>query len=67
MTLTADLLSCRAEVHPKEAEGGPRHLIGPMVSAALFGQRMSAAAGPALALGAEQSHLLGRVALTYQF
>jgi len=50
-----------------EAEGGPRHLIGPMVSAALFGQRMSATAGPTLALGAGQSHLLGRVALTYQF
>jgi hypothetical protein len=38
-----------------------------MVSAALFGQRMSATAGPTLALGAGQSHLLGRVALTYQF
>jgi hypothetical protein len=51
----------------QEAEGGPRHLIGPMVSAALFSERLSATAGPALALGAGQSHLLGRVALTYQF
>jgi len=51
----------------KEAEGGPRHLIGPMISAALFGQRLSAAAGPALALGTGQTHVLGRAALTYQF
>jgi hypothetical protein len=51
----------------QEAEGGARHLVGPVVSAALFGQRMSATAGPALALGAGQSHLLGRAALTYQF
>ena len=51
----------------QEAERGPRHLVGPIVSAALFGQRMSASAGPALALGAGQTHLLGRAALTYQF
>ena len=51
----------------EEAEGGARHLVGPVVSAALFGQRMSATAGPALALGAGQTHVLGRAALTYQF
>lgn len=51
----------------EEAEGGARHLIGPVVSAALFGQRMSATAGPAIAWGVGQSHLIGRAALTYQF
>ena len=51
----------------QEAEGGARHLVGPVVSAALFGQRMSATAGPALALGVGQTRVLGRAALTYQF
>ncbi len=50
-----------------EAEGGARHLLGPTLSATLFGQTLSATAGPALALGAGQRHLLGRVALAYQF
>jgi hypothetical protein len=51
----------------QEAEGGARHLVGPVVSAALFGQRLSATAGPAIALGVGQSHLIGRAALAYQF
>jgi hypothetical protein len=51
----------------EEAEGGPRHLIGPVISAALFGQRLSVSAGPAVALGVGDSHVLGRVALSYQF
>jgi len=51
----------------EEAEGGARHVVGPTISVALFGQRLSATAGPALALGAGQTHVLGKAALTYQF
>jgi hypothetical protein len=51
----------------REAEGGARHLLGPTVSAALFNERVSATVGPAVALGAGQSHLLGRVAVACQF
>src|SRR5437870_2403648 len=37
-----------------EAEGGARHILGPVVSAALWSQRVSLVGGPALALGAGQ-------------
>jgi hypothetical protein len=50
-----------------EAEGGARHVLGPSLSAAFLGDRLSIAAGPAVALGAAQAHLLGRIALACQF
>jgi hypothetical protein len=50
-----------------EAEGGARHVLGPVVSAALWSQRVSLVGGPAVALGAGQGRLLGRLALACQF
>jgi hypothetical protein len=50
-----------------EAEGGARHLIGPVVSAALWSQRVSVVGGPAVALGPAKAHLLGRIGVACQF
>lgn len=50
-----------------EADGGARHLIGPVVSAALFDQRVSVVAGPAVALGSSQGRVLGRIGVACQF
>jgi len=50
-----------------EAEGGARHILGPVVSAALWSQRVSLVGGPALALAAGQTRALGRVAVACQF
>ena len=50
-----------------ETEGGARHILGPVVSAVLWSQRVSLVGGPALALGAGQARALGRVAVACQF
>jgi len=50
-----------------EADGGARHIVGPVISAALLGQRLSLVSGPAVALGAGQRRFLGRAALACQF
>jgi hypothetical protein len=50
-----------------DSEGGARHLAGPVVSAALWNQRVSIAGGPAVALGQGQSRLVGRIGAACQF
>lgn len=50
-----------------ESEGGARHIVGATFSAALIGDRMSIVAGPAVALGSAQTHVMGRVALGCRF
>jgi hypothetical protein len=49
-----------------DAEGGARHLIGPVVSAALWNERVSVVGGPAVALGSAKAHLLGRIGVSCQ-
>ena len=51
----------------EEAEGGARHIIGPVLSVALWDQRISLVGGPAVVLGAAQNRVLGRLALSCQF
>jgi hypothetical protein len=50
-----------------EAEGGARHIVGPVLAAALWSQRISLVAGPGVALGAGQTRALGRIAVACQF
>jgi len=55
-------------VDAEEAEGGARHILGPVVSAALWNQRISLVGGPAVALGGPgETRVLGRVSLSCQF
>jgi hypothetical protein len=49
------------------AEGGARHIAGPIVSAAFLDERLSLVAGPAVAFGKGQGRLLGRLGLALQF
>lgn len=50
-----------------EAEGGARHILGPVLAAGLWDQRISLVGGPAIALGPGQPRALGRVGLSCQF
>ena len=50
-----------------ESEGGARHIVGPVVSAALWNQKVSLVGGPAVALGANQPRVLARVGAACQF
>lgn len=50
-----------------ESEGGARHLLGPVGSLGLLGDRLSLLAGPAVVFGPEGTRLLGRAALGYSF
>lgn len=55
------------ETFADSAEGGARHLAGPVVSAVLLGDRMSLTGGPALAFGNTTTRLVGRVGMSLQF
>lgn len=50
-----------------ESEGGARHIVGPVVSAALWSQKVSLVGGPAVALGDAQPRVLARVGAACQF
>jgi hypothetical protein len=54
------------ETFDDEAEGGPRHFIGPTASARLLGDRLSLVGGPAFGLNRAPS-VLGRMAIGYSF
>jgi hypothetical protein len=49
------------------AEGGARHIAGPIVSAVFLDERLSLVAGPAVAFGRGQGRMLGRLGLALQF
>jgi len=49
------------------AEGGARHVLGPVLSATLLRDRLSLVAGPAFALGAQASRALVRAGVAYSF
>ena len=50
-----------------DTEGGARHVLGPTLATTLWGNRLSLAGGPAIALGPGQGRVLGRIALACQF
>lgn len=53
---------------PEEAEGGPRHLIGPTVAVTFMNERLSLVGGPAFAIGGlTPNHVIGRFAMSYAF
>jgi hypothetical protein len=49
------------------AEGGARHIAGPVVSATFFKDHLSVVAGPAFTLGAQPGRALVRGGLAYSF
>ena len=55
------------EVVADAAEGGARHIAGPIVSASFLDERLSLVAGPAVAFGRGQGRVLGRMGLALQF
>jgi len=56
------------EFDPDEAEGGPRHLLGPTMALTFVGERLSIVAGPAFELGGlNPGAVVARVAVSYAF
>jgi hypothetical protein len=55
------------EAFSKEAEGGARQFIGPVMSLELFKDRLSIVGGPAVGLSYASPKILGRAALAYGF
>jgi hypothetical protein len=49
-----------------QAEGGPRHFVGPTAAVRLLGERLSVVGGPSFGLARAPS-VLGRVAVAYSF
>jgi hypothetical protein len=49
------------------AEGGPRHLIGPIASLQLLEDRLTMVAGPSIGLTSRSPDFIGRVAASYSF
>jgi hypothetical protein len=50
-----------------DAEGGARHLLGPTVAFNFVDNKLSVVAGPALAMGATNIQVVGRLAVSYGF
>jgi hypothetical protein len=56
------------EFDPEEAEGGPRHLIGPTVALTFAGERLSIVGGPAFQIGGlNPGTVMARAAISYAF
>jgi len=55
------------ETFGDQAEGGPRHFIGPQMALELLDKRLSVAAGPALGIGPRSPSLSGRLSLAYEY
>lgn len=55
------------ETFADSAEGGARHLAGPVLSWVLLRDRLSLTGGPAVTFGSTPSRLLGRMGLSLQF
>jgi len=56
------------EFDPGEAEGGPRHLLGPTVALTFVGDRLSIVGGPAVEIGGlNPGSVMARVAISYAF
>jgi len=53
---------------PEEAEGGPRHLLGPTVALTFLGDRLSIVGGPAFQIGGlNPGSVMARAAVSYAF
>jgi hypothetical protein len=50
-----------------QAEGGPRHFIGPQMALELLDKRLSLAGGPAFGIGPRSPTLSGRLSLAYEY
>lgn len=55
------------ETFADAAEGGARHLAGPVLSAVLLRDRLSLTGGPAVAFGNSATRLVGRLGMSLQF
>jgi hypothetical protein len=55
------------ETFANGAEGGARHILGPIASLQLLNERLSLVAGPAIGLTARSPDVLGRVAASFAF
>ncbi len=50
----------------EQADGGPRHFIGPQMALDLLDKRLSLAGGPAFGIGPRSPTLSGRLSLAYE-
>ena len=56
------------EFDPDEAEGGPRHLLGPTLALTFLGERLSIVGGPAFQIGGlNPGSVMARAAISYAF
>jgi hypothetical protein len=55
------------ETFSPEAEGGARHLVGPIASLQLLGERLTIVSGPAVGLTSTSPTFVYRLAASYGF
>jgi len=56
------------EFDPDEAEGGPRHIIGPTMALTFMNERLSVVGGPAIVVGGlNPGSVMARAAFSYAF